>query len=253
MPAGPELSGQKVAGRGVNSRKLVWTRLDRLTIGRGSRWSNHGSIRTRPTHGQGADCPAIAGGAMRKRATATWTGAALLVLGLQAAGARAADSADTDAAPVRAPANKGVWFPWLNSAPKETEKQKAEKSRDMKPDPASLKEAEARSTADSGVKSEQARRATEEATLLRRLAVCDQLKLIAVQTHDDSLLRQAEQLEQRVQTAYSRHSAAPATSRIMNAGAPTRDRAKGAARGTASSRTRNDGRRATAAAEEEKP
>jgi hypothetical protein len=59
---------------------------------------------------------------------------------------------------------------------------------------------------------DQARRAAslrgqEQAALLRRLAVCDQLKLIAYQTKDDALLHRAEQLEDRAQSLYAQRIA----------------------------------------------
>jgi hypothetical protein len=50
-------------------------------------------------------------------------------------------------------------------------------------------------------------RSREQATLLRRLAVCDQLKMIAYHNKDDALLHRAEQLEDRVQAAYSQRIA----------------------------------------------
>jgi hypothetical protein len=50
-------------------------------------------------------------------------------------------------------------------------------------------------------------RGQEQATLLRRLAVCDQLKLIAYQTKDDALLHRAEQIEDRAQLIYNQRIA----------------------------------------------
>jgi hypothetical protein len=50
-------------------------------------------------------------------------------------------------------------------------------------------------------------RGQEQAALLRRLAVCDQLKLIAYQTKDDALLHRAEQLEDRAQSLYNQRIA----------------------------------------------
>jgi hypothetical protein len=47
-------------------------------------------------------------------------------------------------------------------------------------------------------------RTREQATLLRRLAVCDQLRLIATQKKDDQLMQQAEQLDERCWQVYMR-------------------------------------------------
>jgi hypothetical protein len=45
-------------------------------------------------------------------------------------------------------------------------------------------------------------RAQEEANLLRRLAVCDKLRELAVQTGDESLERLADELEKKADTVY---------------------------------------------------
>jgi hypothetical protein len=47
----------------------------------------------------------------------------------------------------------------------------------------------------------------EEASLLRRLAVCDQLRLIASKTNDDTLARHADELDQRARDIYSQRIA----------------------------------------------
>jgi len=52
-----------------------------------------------------------------------------------------------------------------------------------------------------------AERSREQAALLRRLAVCDQLKTVAYRTKDDALLHRAEQLEEQAQTVYSQRIA----------------------------------------------
>jgi hypothetical protein len=57
-------------------------------------------------------------------------------------------------------------------------------------------------------------RAQEQAKLLRRLAVCDQLKLIAYQTKDDALLHRAEQLEDRAQSLYNQRIAQLPASKV---------------------------------------
>jgi hypothetical protein len=45
-------------------------------------------------------------------------------------------------------------------------------------------------------------RAQEEANLLRRLAVCDKLRELAVQTGDESLEQMADELEKKADTVY---------------------------------------------------
>jgi hypothetical protein len=50
-------------------------------------------------------------------------------------------------------------------------------------------------------------KAREEANLLRRLAVCDQVRLIASKTNDDTLARHADELDQRARDIYSRRIA----------------------------------------------
>jgi hypothetical protein len=50
-------------------------------------------------------------------------------------------------------------------------------------------------------------KAREDAKLLRRLAVCDQLRLIASKTNDDTLARHADELDQRARDIYSQRIA----------------------------------------------
>src|SRR5262249_44090942 len=50
-------------------------------------------------------------------------------------------------------------------------------------------------------------KAREEANLLRRLAVCDQLRLIASKTNDDTLARHADELDQRARDIYTQRVA----------------------------------------------
>jgi hypothetical protein len=89
-------------------------------------------------------------------------------------------------------------------------------------------------------------RAREEAALLRRLAVCDQLKLIAVRTKDDALLNQADHLEEQAQAVYARRIASlPASRAGAEPVAQVRERAPAKASGK--------DRPAAAKVEEEKP
>jgi hypothetical protein len=62
-----------------------------------------------------------------------------------------------------------------------------------------------------------AQRAREEATLLRRLAVCDKLKEIAVRTNDTQLLHQAEQLDARAWANYSQRTGQLAAATVPEA------------------------------------
>ena len=51
-----------------------------------------------------------------------------------------------------------------------------------------------------------AERTRAEAALMRRLEVCDKLKEIALRNNDAELLRKAEQLDERVRSAYVQHT-----------------------------------------------
>jgi hypothetical protein len=68
-------------------------------------------------------------------------------------------------------------------------------------------------------------RGQEQAALLRRLAVCDQLKLIAYQTKDDALLHRAEQLEDRAQSLYNQRIAhLPASKAVVPPNNPSTEK-----------------------------
>ncbi len=113
--------------------------------------------------------------------------AALFCAGLAVSVAAAGDT-DTDAAP---PPKSG-WWPatWFNSTPKPEEKKPVVKKdvADEVPSPAEL-------------------RAREQKAYFRRLAVCDRLREIAIQTHDDALERKVEQLSQQVFDVYMHRTA----------------------------------------------
>jgi len=51
----------------------------------------------------------------------------------------------------------------------------------------------------------------EQAEYLRRLAVCDQLREVALKNNDDSLNRQADELQNQAWTIYSKHVASLST------------------------------------------
>lgn len=52
-------------------------------------------------------------------------------------------------------------------------------------------------------------RAQEDANLLRRMAVCDKLRLLALETGDESLEKQADVLQQKANSVYRQRTAAP--------------------------------------------
>lgn len=52
-------------------------------------------------------------------------------------------------------------------------------------------------------------RAQEDANLFRRMAVCDKLRMLALETGDDSLEKQADVLQQKANSVYQQRTAAP--------------------------------------------
>jgi hypothetical protein len=61
-----------------------------------------------------------------------------------------------------------------------------------------------------------ARRAQEEANLLRRLAACDRLRELAVQTGDDSLEKLADELEKKAGTVFTARTSALAGGKSLD-------------------------------------
>jgi hypothetical protein len=53
-----------------------------------------------------------------------------------------------------------------------------------------------------------AHRAQEEANFLRRLAVCDRLRQLALETGDDSLEKQADDLQQKAESVFKQRTSA---------------------------------------------
>jgi hypothetical protein len=93
------------------------------------------------------------------------------------------------------------WFTsWFGPTDKPAQKTPPKTEKDVKPD---------LTTAPSSPRRDEAtgERAREQAALLRRLAVCDQLRLIATQKKDDNLMRQAEQLDERTWQIYTQRIA----------------------------------------------
>jgi hypothetical protein len=119
--------------------------------------------------------------------------AAALIAGLGVAAAMA-DDADGDAKTT--PAKSGLWSSWLGEKPKPKAKTTKKPPAEERPLP---RPAEPAGT-------EQQR---EMNAVLRRMEVCDRLRTIALQTGNDELMRQAEELEARAQEIYRRHTANP--------------------------------------------
>lgn len=147
-----------------------------------------------------------------------WKWGLALLVGFSASAVSAADRDEDDSAVPRARTHGGP----VHSGPGLINKLFGDdKPRPIEKKPAarSDKESAARSdkeTARSATKPSKpasvadeaaAERKREQDTLLRRLAVCDKLTEIAVQTRDVDLQHVAEQLEERAQTAYAQRTA----------------------------------------------
>jgi hypothetical protein len=137
------------------------------------------------------------------RTIGAWGVAASLVVGLGPVAAVAADDDTTAKSSVRGPTWE--WKPfgnWFGSAepPKPVEK------KVPKPEQTPAKKTAAAIKPVSLVEEAAAKRRREEAALLRRLQACDKLREIAIQTKDNGLLRQAEELEERAQATYAQRT-----------------------------------------------
>ncbi|HLN30736.1 MAG TPA: hypothetical protein VK395_23550 [Gemmataceae bacterium] len=143
------------------------------------------------------------------RGLATCVLAIALGAGICASSLHAADDDDTDSAKAK-PSPSPLGFHWdpvfahavgmdQNPTPQKKPPDKTPKPAAKKTDTAHKLVSVAEQTA--------ALRAREEAALLRRLAVCDKLKEIALRTNDNDLLRHAEELDERARMTYSLHTA----------------------------------------------
>lgn len=86
-------------------------------------------------------------------------------------------------------------------------------------------EHEARERAEADRRKAQARAAAEaradaQAALLRRLAVCDQIRLIASQTQNEELMRRADDLDEKARVVYARRIARLPVSQVSAAAFP---------------------------------
>ncbi len=100
------------------------------------------------------------------------------------------------------------WNPW-GIGEKKTEKKPLPKAdKDKEKQTAARADKEMTPEAKSATKLEVSpERTREQQTLFRRLDVCDELKLLATQKHDDGLMRQAEDLDARAWDVYTRRVA----------------------------------------------
>jgi hypothetical protein len=126
---------------------------------------------------------------MRKAWVRGWEVVLLAGVGVNVAGAWAADP------PPSAPAKNsagGIWWnPWGSPGEKKTA---ATADREPSPEVKGLLKSDDPSS----------KRVREQQTLFRRLDVCDQLKAIAARKCDETLMRQAEDLEARAWDVYTR-------------------------------------------------
>jgi hypothetical protein len=139
------------------------------------------------------------------RKIAAWGLGASLLVGLGTASAGAADDGDGASTKSSAWAPTWQWRPFSASASSKednrpVEKKPAAKSQTTEKKPALVKP-------DRVVDELAAGRSREEAALLRRLQACDRLKDVALRSDDKDLLRRAEELEERAQTAYRQRTA----------------------------------------------
>jgi len=127
-----------------------------------------------------------------------WKDVVVIVLGLVTSSLVLAAGPGDAEPPAAKKTSSGTWFPfWSGSSDKADKKAPAKTEKEVQPD---LTTAPASPKRDEGAEV----RAREQATLLRRLAVCDQLKLIATQKKDEHLMQQAEQLDERSWQIYLR-------------------------------------------------
>jgi hypothetical protein len=126
-----------------------------------------------------------------------WTVAVVIGVGLGCAALAAEPEPEDAPAPAKSP-YPSKWSGHLLGS----KEKPAVKQTPVTPDKEMVKELEAMPRTNVQAESATAQRAREESALLRRLAVCDQLKLMAVQNRDDRLMRQAEELDQRAREVY---------------------------------------------------
>jgi hypothetical protein len=135
-----------------------------------------------------------------------------------AAPSLAADTKDTDTGSAKDDGDH--WYNgWFGAKAKDKDKEAIKPAKPRGKEDLAKEDAQAKRKPETD--SAAAERAREVARYLRRLAACDQLRLMAVQTKDDALLQQAEQLEQRAEQIYTQRIAHLPASRANAAGDAT--------------------------------
>ncbi len=139
---------------------------------------------------------------MRKLRKGGWGIA--VAMGLSLAPQLFAGETPADPAPAAQKTDSGSWFgSWFGTkekpnAAKATASAKATTSAKSKKDEGTTAEK------NGPVEDGSSERAREQATLLRRLAVCDQLRAIAARKQDDALMRRADALDERAWEIYTK-------------------------------------------------
>jgi hypothetical protein len=126
------------------------------------------------------------------RRVGAWGMATALMVGL---GMAAAAAAEPDSDVLTSPAKSGWWSSWFGEKPKP--KHKVEKKTIAEEPPALPNPAEM------GVV-EQKRQMN---AVLRRMEVCDRLRMVALQSGNEELMRQADELESRAKEVYRQQTA----------------------------------------------
>lgn len=104
----------------------------------------------------------------------------------------------------------GVFPSWGIVKPKKDKAKSAEAAQEERERAeADRRKAQARAAAES--------RAEAQVTLLRRLSVCDQIRLIASQTQNDELMRRADELDEKARGVYARRIARLPSSQVSAA------------------------------------
>ncbi len=161
-----------------------------------------------------------------------WAMQAVLLLGLGAAVAQAADKDDRSRYP-KPPTDPTSNWGWMNPATWfGGGKEKKDKAADAKAKKTAKKD-EAKSDATplpSPADEARGRRSREEADLCRRLKVCDGLREIALRNEDQELLRRVDELSDRAFALYTQRTGAraPVSGALTDLDLPTLDSARDA-------------------------
>jgi hypothetical protein len=140
------------------------------------------------------------------RGLTTWALAIALGLGFVASAAADENSDSSNPRPERNPLGFH-WSPMFAHAAGWDQEPDAPKKPAPKPKKTPAKKEAVAPKPAPAVDQGAAQRAREEAALLRRLAVCDKLKEIAIRTNDSDLLARVEALDERARAAYTQHTA----------------------------------------------